>query len=252
MKRVVITGAGGQIGHGLIPRLSETFEVLATDIKPLDFENSETERLDVLDSEELRNKFKDADSVVHLAGESKVDAGWVQVLEKNIIATKQVLKAAVDEGIDTVVLASSNHVVGQWEKDVGEALYSRDSDISVHPHEDEVRPDSYYGVSKITVEALGKYFAETTDLSVVCIRIGNVIEEDKIPDTDRDAAMWLSNDDMAQLVRKSINSDVKFDIFFGVSGNERRFYSLENANKRIGYAPSHDGSCRRSELYDNI
>lgn len=250
IRKVHVTGAGGQVGEGLVPRLAEQFDVVASDQTLPTFETVKTTEVDIGDPSALRAAFSQSDAVVHLAGESSVDADWERVVELNMSGTKRILEAAVEADVDTVVLASSNHAVGLWEETVGEALYAKNGDISIHPREDEVRPDSYYGVSKIAVEALGRYFAETTSLSVICLRIGNVIENDMIPDTDRDAGMWLSNDDAAQLVEKSIISDVDFEVFFGVSENDRRFYSLENANRRIGYTPQDNGTQRRNTLHE--
>jgi nucleoside-diphosphate-sugar epimerase len=45
-------------------------------------------------------------------------------------------------------------------------------------HREEVRPDSLNGTSKGFGEALGRYYAEQYEMSVVCLRIGSVLPDD--------------------------------------------------------------------------
>ena len=48
---------------------------------------------------------------------------------------------------------------------------------------------------------------------------------------------WLSHRDLVQLVRKSLESDVEFGIYYGVSDNTGRFWDISNAEKELGYKP---------------
>ncbi len=79
--------------------------------------------------------------------------------------------------VDRVVFASSNHVVGMFEVASGPSLYRLD-DPRMIDHRDEIRPDSLYGTSKVFGEALGRYYAERYEMSVVCLRIGSVLPDD--------------------------------------------------------------------------
>lgn len=246
MTKVIVTGANGQVGEGLIPRLRKEYDVIATDIEKPEYESVKNEILDITKEDDL-DRFSDADVLVHLAADSKVEADWNSVLENNIEGVKKTLEAAKENNVEQVIVASSNHSVGMWEEKE-EDLYSQDNDLMVHPREDEFRPDSYYGVSKVFGEALSKFFSEKHGLNIACIRIGNIIENDQIPDTDRDEAVWMSNQDFYRLVKCIIDEGVEYDIFFGVSDNQRRFWSLENA-EAIGFKPQDKGEERRKELY---
>ena len=75
MKRILITGAGGQIGSWLVPRLRELYgeaDVLATDVRPLGPEFTDSGPFQVLDATDakavgqcvMRHR---ADTVYHLA-----------------------------------------------------------------------------------------------------------------------------------------------------------------------------------------
>ena len=48
-------------------------------------------------------------------------------------------------------------------------------------HQTPIRPSGIYGASKIWGEALARHYADTTDLSTICLRIGHVTEEDRPP-----------------------------------------------------------------------
>lgn len=246
MTKVIVTGANGQVGEGLIPLLRKEYDVIATDIEKPEYEDIQNEVLNITKENDL-DRFSDADVLVHLAADSKVEADWNSVLENNIEGVKKTLEAAKKYNVEQVIVASSNHAVGMWEEKE-EDLYSQDNDLMVHPREDEFRPDSYYGVSKVFGEALSKFFSEKHGLNIACVRIGNIIENDQIPDTDRDEAVWMSNQDFYRLVKCIIEEGVKYDIFFGVSDNQRRFWSLENT-EAIGFKPQDKGEERRKELY---
>jgi hypothetical protein len=54
--------------------------------------------------------------------------------------------------------------------------------------------------------------------------------------------MWLSHKDLVQLIKKSIFSDVKFGIYYGVSDNKNCFWDISNARDEIDYQPEDDAS----------
>ena len=58
---------------------------------------------------------------------------------------------------------------------------------------------------------------------------------------------WISERDLQQLYVRSIEANsvadpdgVPFQIFYGVSGNARTFWSIANARRVIGYVPEDD------------
>jgi hypothetical protein len=75
-------------------------------------------------------------------------------------------------------------------------------------------------------------------MSVICIRLGRVRLEDR-PANSREASVYLSHRDAAQVVRKCVEApdSIKFDIVFGVSDNFTRFRDIEHARQVIGYVP---------------
>jgi uronate dehydrogenase len=96
------------------------------------------------------------------------------------------------------------------------------------------RPDSFYAVSKVAVEALGRLYADKFGLEVVNVRIGSFEEQ---PRNVRHLSTWLSPADcVAAFVAAMTAPGVRHATFYGVSNNTRRFWSLEAGNA-LGFHP---------------
>lgn len=221
---VVITGAAGRIGSALRHALrDETRHLVLIDRDPLTAQSpvERAIRLDLTDLDALISAFEGADVVIHLAGLPD-EAPLADLLDANVLGTFHVLEAARRQQVDRVVLASSNRVTGFHP--VGKI---------VNP-EDPVRPDGFYGVSKVAIEALARLYADKFALSVVCLRIGSF--EDR-PDDARYLATWLSPRDCLGFIRAAITApDVSFATAYAVSANTRRFWDLD-AGIQLGYTP---------------
>ncbi|HYU18063.1 MAG TPA: hypothetical protein VEQ11_05150, partial [Chloroflexota bacterium] len=67
----------------------------------------------------------------------------------------------------------------------------------------------------------------------------------------RDLGAYISQRDLQQLFVKSLETPniedehgIPFQIFYGISGNARAFWSIVNAHRVIGYAPEDDAEIR--------
>ena len=168
------------------------------------------------------------DAVVHLAGDPEVSATWESVLEKNIQGVYCTYEACKNAGVKRVVFASTNHVTGFYEQ---EGMYTTP--------EMPVRPDSLYGASKAFGESLGRYYVDRYGLEVVCLRIGSFQPDSAVVErrSDRILSTWLSHRDCVHLVQRSIEADVRYGIYYGISGNTRAYWDLQNARQELGYTP---------------
>jgi nucleoside-diphosphate-sugar epimerase len=192
---------------------------------------------DVSDYEALRPALDGIDAVVHMAGASAVDSTWDAVLSANIIGARNVFEAAREAGVPHVVFASSNHLIGGYERDGRPEIYDLDDERLYDEHVDP-RPDSLYGVSKGFGELLGRYYSDTYGMRVICLRIGWVREDDAPPrDHPSAEAIWLSPRDCAQLIARAIDTDVRWAVAYGISNNPRAFWDLTSARELLGYEP---------------
>jgi NAD+ dependent glucose-6-phosphate dehydrogenase len=49
--------------------------------------------------------------------------------------------------------------------------------------------------------------------------------------------MWLSYRDCAHLFDSTLRADYEYEIVYGISDNERKYYSIERAREVLGYDP---------------
>jgi NAD+ dependent glucose-6-phosphate dehydrogenase len=49
--------------------------------------------------------------------------------------------------------------------------------------------------------------------------------------------MWLSYRDCAELFKCCVEADYEFEIVYGISDNDRKYYSIERAQEVLGYDP---------------
>ncbi len=242
LPKLLITGSGGRIGTILMTSLADIFELFGVDLliaKPF----SNQFRADISNFEEISNVLRviaPIPYIVHLAGDPRIDADWQSVLVKNIIGTRNVYEAVKSFGVKRVIFASSNHVTGAYEGASSNShTLGKPAHISIH---DPIRPDSDYGTSKVFGEAVARQYYEVHGIESVCLRIGFVHSDNDPTKNDRLRSMWLSHKDLIQLIKKSIFSDVKFGIYYGVSDNRNCFWDISNARDEIGYQPEDDAS----------
>jgi uronate dehydrogenase len=225
MKRVLLTGAAGDVGGRLRKLLQPIYPGLRlSDIKqPANLAADETfVAADLANMDQVEKIVDGIDGIIHLGGFS-VEGPWETILQSNIIGCYNLFEAARRKGVKRVVFASSNHAVG---------FYPRTTKIGVDV---TVRPDSRYGISKAFGEALGAFYSDKHDMRVLCLRIGNVGDK---PIDQRRLAIWLKSEDLVQLIRIGLeNPDLRFEVFYGASYNERAWWDNSRAYE-YGYRPT--------------
>ncbi len=239
MKKVLITGANGRIGTFLAERLGNEYELFLLDRMPLEEKNSSV--VDLSSFDETMKVFEEIgvlDCVIHLAGDSSTDASWDSVLWNNVVATYNVFEISRIRNVKKVIFASSNHVTGRYESELRfkERIYEGRGNPKISI-EDELRPDSLYGVSKVFGEQIGRYYSEKFGISFICFRIGTFNEVDR-PLEQRHLATWVSHRDFLQLVEGALASDdIDFGVYYAVSDNSGRIWDISNAKRELGYKP---------------
>lgn len=268
-RRVLITGASGEITRQLLPTFRDRYELVLLDTRPSEHANDIID-VDVSDPEieKYREYFRGVDAIDHNVRSTKLGLKtsaphhWLKArpgsepaegyfVERNSVDMAfNVLRLAMEENVRRVVITSSNHAADWYET----KLHNGQLD-TIGP---EIYPlsDNFYGWAKATYEHLGFIFATG--------RLGRVVENVHIrvgaprpiraADFDgdqasykRDLGGYISERDMQQLYTKSIEAEdirnedrIPFQIFYGISNNTRAFWSIANARKVIGYAPEDD------------
>ena len=245
-KKVLITGAMGAIGRSLTEHLRDHFTLRLLVRRPFESEE-EVVWGQLEDFDAMLRACEGMDAVVHMAAHAGERDFPSELLPVNILGTYHVFEAARQKGVKTVVFASTNHVIGGYERD-----HYRDG-VDIYVTDDmPVRPDSNYGVTKAYGEALGRYYTDFFDLSVICLRIGSFQPEEHLREggNRRILSTWLSHRDCAQMVRLAIDHEnLGFQIFNAISNNTRRYWDLERAKQVLGYAPEDDAE-RFAEYFE--
>ncbi len=237
-----MTGMSGLIGGALRGKLEGRYELAALNRSPVAGVN--TFRADLADPAAIRPAFEGQDVVVHLGAKSGDRFTWDEFRETNIVGTYNVLEAARLSGVKRVILASSGATVAGWEREepYRAIVEGRYEDVPAQwpiiDHTMATRPNGIYASTKVWAEALGRRFADTDELSVLCLRIGFVNEEDR-PTHLRHFSVWCSQRDILDAIERSINApdDLRYDIYFVLSDNKWGYRDLEHPRKVLGFQP---------------
>ncbi len=173
-KKVLVTGGAGFIGSHSVERLLKedaTVTVLDNFRTGLR-ENLENVKGDInlvegsiLDAADLAKVVKGQDLILHLAAQLEIMRAIddpVEDLITNTVGTLNVFKAAVEQGIPKIVMASSAGVYGQ--------AVDTPQREATHPTE----PNWAYGVSKLATEKYAAIFQEANGLKITGLRYGIV------------------------------------------------------------------------------
>jgi len=255
-KRVLVTGAMGQIGNAVFMRLlseperyeahaldrSATFSVRVPGSWTNDVPAGRFTQCDLGDMEGLRRAVRGMDAVAHLAADPN-GRTWESVLHNNVIGTYNVFEACRLEGVGRVVVASSIMVSeGHFDQEPYKAILdvryeNVPPDYAIVSPRIPAEPRSLYGCSKVWSESLARTYAYRHGMSCLAIRIGQV-ERDR-PRPPHGASYYVSVRDIVQIWQRAIDADdaLRFDVFYGVSNNDYHWVDIEHAREVLGYVP---------------
>jgi len=174
--RILITGAGGQIGTVLTDALRQAFgadNVLATDLRDLGPQAGPTAILDALNPEalaELVNKWE-ITQIYHLAailsatGEKNPLWAW----DINMRSLFNVLETARATGVQKVYYPSSI------------AVFGREAAKFDTPQFEVLIPETVYGISKVAGENWANYYFRRYGLDVRSLRYPGIIGYQSLP-----------------------------------------------------------------------
>jgi len=223
-KRLLLTGAAGNLGKVLRPRLKAYCDVLRVshrrEFGPAGA-GEEVMLAELDDKAQVLALLDGVDAVVHMGGVS-TEQRWDDILAGNIVGMVNLYEAARKHKVRRIVFASSNHVTG---------FYRQDQVVSPR---DPVRPDGFYGLSKAFGEDLAEMYWHRHGVETVSIRIGSSTPE---PENRRMLSTWLSHDDMERVIAAALGAPiVGHTIIYGVSDNASTWWDNTSA-QHIGYRP---------------
>jgi uronate dehydrogenase len=234
--RILMTGAAGGLGQAMRSRLAANCEVLRlSDVSPMADAQAgeEVVQADLSDMPAVQKMVDGCQAIVHFGGIS-VEQPWEPILQANIIGAYNLYEAARVHGVQRVIFASSNHVMGFYrQNEVVDAL-------------SPPRPDGLYGLSKAFGEDLSRLYFDRYGIETACVRIGSSFPE---PRDRRMLATWLSYDDLHRLITACLTTPVLgHSIIYGTSDNSVGWYDNHLA-KHIGFRPQDSSDVFREAIY---
>ena len=172
--KVVVTGASGKAGRAVVRGLLDRdHDVLGVDLVPPQEQGSSFLRVDLTEFGQTAESLVGADAVVHLAA---IPAGGIATEETtfrtNMLSTYNVFEAARVLGLERVVWASSETILGLPFEREQPAYAPIDEE---HPP----YPESSYAVSKLLSEELARQVNRWTGTPFVALRFSNIMEPDE-------------------------------------------------------------------------
>jgi nucleoside-diphosphate-sugar epimerase len=275
---VVVTGAGGKAGRGVVFDLLEhDHEVLGVDLVRPAETRSEFLVADLTDFGQATECLAGADAVVHLAA---IPANRIQTeattFRTNVLSTYNVFEAARVLGTGRVVWASSETILGLPFEREQPAYAPIDEE---HPP----YPQSSYALSKLLSEELGRQLHRWTERPHVALRFSNIMEPhdyESFPSFWDDARLrrwnlwgYVDVRDVALSCRLALGRDVGAEHFIiaaadtvmnrpsrelmaevypsvpyrETGGDYDTLLSIDKARRLLGYEPQHSW---RDELTD--
>lgn len=174
--RILIVGAGGQIGSVLTQALRSAYgasNVLATDLRPLPEQDGPAAVLNALDAQaldELVEKYR-ITQIYHLAAilsaTGEKDPMWAWNI--NMASLFNVLETARKRQLDKVYFPSSI------------AVFGREAAPENTPQYEVLIPETVYGISKVAGEQWSNYYYRRYGLDVRSLRYPGIIGYQSLP-----------------------------------------------------------------------
>src|SRR6202000_1289872 len=161
-KKIALSGAGGQLGRFLRTALNERGLNLRSAagsraLEPL-FDGEDVMHGDLRDPAVVDRLMQGVDVLIHMAGTS-VERPLPEVIENNLVGLNAVYEGARRHRVKRIVFASSNHAVG---------MHNVDSKLNL---DCDLRPDGFYGLSKVWGEAMSRMYWDKHGIEGICLRI---------------------------------------------------------------------------------
>jgi nucleoside-diphosphate-sugar epimerase len=211
MTTVVVTGGSGKAGRAVVADLGRAgFDVLDVDTSADPDPDAPTRIADLTDLGQTYDVLQSADAVVHLAA---IPAPNIlpdgETFRINMMSTYNVFSAATGLGLDRIVWASSETLIGIPFQRTRPAYVPIDE---AHPR----LPEFHYALSKLAGEVIAEQFHRWTGTPIVALRFSNIME---VPDYARFPGFWedprlrawnlwgyVDARDVAQATRRALQS----------------------------------------------
>ena len=236
--KVLITGAGGFLGRGMIVPFVGRHELRLMDVTPFEDPAHEVLIGSVADLATVRKAVDGVDAIViaHMASRQVHSYDTPEVpFDANVKGTANLFFAAVEKGIQRVVLISSAGVVATAERE-GRFL-CRDLPLASR---------GIYGATKVCQEVIAEQYHREQGLRVAVLRLGYIVDADLGTDkygrpiTERN---WQMNDrrDIGGIALAALECEnLQWEVFYTMCTDESMIHAdTLYTRKRLGWMPKY-------------
>ncbi len=241
--KVLVTGAGGFLGRGLIVPFEGKHDLRLMDV--VDWETPHEKIIgSVADLDTCRKALEGCDAMViaHMASRQAGSYDEPTLpMDVNVKGTANLFFVAAEMGIKRAVLISSNAVVGPYE-------YKEYLERDRLP----LRGNGMYGLSKVCQEVIAEQFHREKGISVAALRVGYILSADDPNDvhdkygkkvSERNAPC-IDRRDIGLAARLALETDgIGYEPFYVLGAPEALdFYDVQYTMDRLGWKPQYDFS----------
>ncbi|MFN2298095.1 MAG: NAD-dependent epimerase/dehydratase family protein [Anaerolineales bacterium] len=174
--KVLVTGAGGFIGHHLVKRLKkEGYWVRGVDLKYPEFEPTAADEFEILDMRRWSDCLQATRGVedtyalaADMGGMGFISKYHAQILHNNLLISNHTLDAARINGVKRYLFTSSACIYPEFKQ----------TEVNVTPLKEEdaypAQPQDAYGWEKLVTERLCKHYREQYGVETHVVRFHNM------------------------------------------------------------------------------
>ena len=175
-KKILVTGAGGFIGHHLVKTLkSKGYWVRGVDIKYPEYEASQADEFALLDLRESENCLRATSGVeqvynlaANMGGIGFIENHKAEIMHDNVLINIHMLEAAKKNRLDKFLFTSSACVYPAYRQNHADVIPLREEDAYPADAEDG------YGWEKLYAERACRHYHEDYGLKTYIVRFHNI------------------------------------------------------------------------------